>query len=162
MKNILKTMTMVLASCMLLGSCATQKDQSAKKEALAMKVTAALDAREFKIDIDRMIPLSGPSKHVFDYFVELRNDSLISYLPYIGRAYNIPYGGGDGLNFAAPIGSYNESFKKNGQRHIVIQLKNKEDSYTYTFDIFDNGRSSIDVQSRQREPISYYGEMDTD
>ena len=26
-------------------------------------------------------------------------------------------------------------------------------------DFFDNGNSSIDVQSRQRDPISYSGEM---
>ena len=151
-----------LATSLLLAACATQKDQSGKQEAQAMKVSAALDARQFRIDIDRMIPLGGPSKSVFDYFVEVRNDSLISYLPYVGRAYNIPYGGGDGLNFSAPIGSYNESFKRNGQRRIVIQLKNKEDSYIYSFDIFDNGRSSLDVQSRQRDPIAFSGDMVTD
>lgn len=159
MKNLFIIALTALATSMMLTACATQKDQSGKREAQAMKVSAALDARQYRIDIDRMIPMSGPSKTVFDYFVELRNDSLISYLPYFGRAYNIPYGGGDGLNFSAPIGSYNESFKRNGDRHIVIQLKNKEDSFIYTFDIYDNGRASLDVQSRQREAISYSGEM---
>lgn len=85
--------------------------------------------------------------------------SLISYLPYIGRAYNVPYGGGKGLNFSERIGSYQESQKKNGLRHIEISLTNDEDTYHYIIEVFDNGNSTIDVQSRQREPISYTGQM---
>ena len=95
----------------------------------------------------------------YGYCVEVRNDSLISYLPYFGRAYNVPYGGGKGLNFSERIGRYNEFVEKNGKRHIEIDLKNEEDTYLYTIDVFENGRSSIDVQSRQRERISYSGDM---
>ena len=90
----------------------------------------------------------------------IRNDSLFSYLPYFGRAYDVPYGGGKGLNFDAPIESYEETLMKNGQRHIEIGLKNDEDTYLYTIKVFDNGSSSIEVQSRRRESISYSGEME--
>jgi len=34
------------------------------------------------------------------YSVEIRNDSIISHLPYYGRAYSIPYGGGDSSFFS--------------------------------------------------------------
>ena len=95
----------------------------------------------------------------FGYTVEVRNDSLFSYLPYIGRAYQIPYGGGKGLNFSERIGSYQELQKKNGLRHIEIGVKNDEDTYLYTIEVYDNGSSHIDVQARQRERISYSGEM---
>ena len=106
---------------------------------------------------------SGASKNVsYGYSVTVRNDSLFSYLPYFGRAYDVPYGGGKGLNFDAPIESYKESQLKNGQRHIEIGLKNDEDTYLYTINVFDNGSSSIDVQSRRRESISYSGEMEFD
>ena len=46
-----------------------------------------------------------------------------------------------------------------GARVIDIELKNDEDIYQYTIKVFDNGNSSIDVLSRQRDPISYSGEM---
>ena len=36
-----------------------------------------------------------------DYSIEIRNDSVFSYLPYFGVAYNVPYGGGKGLIFNA-------------------------------------------------------------
>ena len=43
--------------------------------------------------------MKGGSKHLTsDYSLEIRNDSVYSYLPYFGVAYNVPYGGGKGLN----------------------------------------------------------------
>lgn len=146
-------------SGLLLVSCATQEERAARKAELAKNVTAALNARKYKIDITRMIPSRGPAKSVSAYSIEVRNDSLISYLPYIGRAYSVPYGGGNGLNFSAPISNYKESTKKNGMREIEISVTNSEDSYVYTLGVFDNGSSSLDVQSRQREQISYTGDM---
>ena len=108
-----------------------------------------------------MHPMKGPSKAVsYGYSVEVRNDSLISYLPYFGRAYNVPYGGGKGLNFSAPIESYREGVGKNGKRHIEIGLTNDEDTYLYVLDVFDNGSSSVSVSARQREQISYTGDME--
>ena len=110
-----------------------------------------------------MYPMKGGAKSVSaGYTVEVRNDSLFSYLPYIGRAYQIPYGGGKGLNFSERIGSYQESQKKNGQRHIEIGVKNDEDTYLYTIDVWDNGSSQIEVLPRQRERITYSGEMTFD
>ena len=107
--------------------------------------------------------MRGSSRSVsFGYSVEVRNDSLISYLPYFGRAYNVPYGGGKGLNFSAPIGSYQEYMKRNGQRHIEIGVSNEEDTYLYTIEVFDNGNSSVEVRARERERISYSGNVDLD
>jgi len=105
--------------------------------------------------------MRGSSRSVsYGYSVEVRNDTLFSYLPYFGRAYNVPYGGGKGLNFSHPIENYQEYQKKNGQRHIEIGLTNEEDTYLYTIEVFDNGNSSVEVLSRQRERIFYTGMME--
>lgn len=107
-----------------------------------------------------MLPMRGASKSVsYGYSVEVRNDSIFSYLPYFGRAYQVPYGGGKGLTFDVPIDHYQEVKMKNGSRKIDIELRNEEDVYMYHISVFDNGSSSIDVQSRQRDPISYSGEV---
>ena len=157
--NLSKTLMMLIASVLLLGACATQEERAARKAERARMVTAALNAREYKIDISRMIPSKGPSKSVSSYSIEVRNDSLISYLPYFGRAYNVPYGGGKGLNFSAPISKYTEREGKNGQREIEMTITNSEDTYFYVLNVFDNGSSSLYVQSRNRERISYTGDM---
>ena len=158
--SILSLVIAMFISCdVVFVSCATQEERAARKAEQAKMVTDALGARKYKIDITRMIPGKGPSRSVSTYSIEVRNDSLISYLPYIGRAYKVPYGGGNGLNFSAPISSYNETIKKNGRRDIEISVANNEDTYLYTLMVFDNGSSSLTVQSRQREQISYSGNM---
>ena len=149
-----------LLTLVILGGCATAEERAARAAERAAKVKTALTERHYIIGIERMYPMKGSAKSVSpDYSVEVRNDSLFSYLPYIGRAYQIPYGGGKGLNFSERIGSYQESQKKNGQRHIEIGVKNDEDTYLYTIDVWDNGSSQIDVLPRQRERITYSGDM---
>ncbi|MBO7635227.1 MAG: DUF4251 domain-containing protein [Paludibacteraceae bacterium] len=154
-------MSLLFALAVILwSSCATSEEKAAQMAELSANVTNALNNRDYKIAVDRMYPMRGSSRHVsYGYSVEVRNDTLISYLPYFGRAYNVPYGGGKGLNFSAPIGSYQEFMKGNGQRHIEIGVTNDEDTYFYTIEVFDNGSSSVDVRARQRERISYSGNV---
>ena len=80
-KNSFLSLTIaIFMSSLVLVSCATQEERAARKAELAKNVTAALNARKYKIDITRMIPSKGPSKSVSSYSIEVRNDSLISYL----------------------------------------------------------------------------------
>ena len=153
-------MILAFMALVMLNGCATSEERAARAAEQKKKVATALMKRNYKIAVDRMYSMRGVSKSVsYGYSVEVRNDSLISYLPYFGRAYSVPYGGGKGLNFAERIGSYKEFQEKSGKRHIEIGLKNEEDTYLYTIVVFDNGKSSIDVQSRQRERISFSGDM---
>lgn len=161
MKKVLVSIVLGCSAWVMLSGCASPEERAARAAEQAAKVTAALKARDYKISIDRMFPMKGSSKSVsYGYSVEVRNDSLISYLPYIGGAYNVPYGGGKGLNFSERIRDYKESKKNNGQRHIEIDVINDEDTYLYTIEVFDNGNSSIDVTSRQRDRISYSGSLE--
>jgi hypothetical protein len=158
-KKLLSIMLLVVA-LMALEGCATAEERAARAAEQAARVKVALTEKRYKIMVERMYPMRGGSKNVSsNYSVEVRNDSLFSYLPYFGRAYQVPYGGGKGLNFTERIGSYRESQGKHGQRHIEIDVRNDEDTYLYTIDVYDNGNSDIEVQPRQRERISYSGEM---
>ena len=161
MKKHLILTVMALTALVMLVGCATAEERAARAAEQAKAVKAALQERNYQIAINRMYPSRGASKTVsYGYSVVVRNDSLISYLPYFGRAYNVPYGGGNALDFSAPIRNYQESQPKSGLRHIEIDVKNNEDTYLYTLDIFDNGSTDINVRSRQREPISFSGEME--
>lgn len=143
--------------------CATQQERAARAAEQAKKVTEALNTRRYTINVDRMQPLRGSTKNLsFGYSVEVRNDTLFSYLPYFGRAYTVPYGGGKALNFEAPISHYQEQQGRNGLRRIEIGVVNEEDTYLYTIEVFDNGRSSIDVNARERERIAFTGQMEVE
>jgi hypothetical protein len=158
-KKLFFILTLFLVLVMF-GSCASSEERAAQKADYARKVKVSLDQRVFKISVNRMIPMSGSSRSVsYGYSVEVKNDSLFSNLPYFGKAYQVPYGGGKGLTFNAPISHYQESQKKNGARQIDIEVKNDEDTYSYQMTVYDNGSSSINVQGRQREGISYSGEV---
>ena len=160
MKRVICLSVLFASAVILWSNCATSEEKAAQMAELSANVTNALNNRDYKIAIDRMYPMRGSSRHVsFGYSVEVRNDSLFSNLPYFGKVYQVPYGGGKGLNFNAPITHYQESQKKNGSRQIDIEVKNEEDTYDYHMTVFDNGSSSINVQAREREGISYSGEM---
>ena len=160
MKQVLLSLALALLAVTALEGCATAEERAARAAEHAARVKVALTERHYKISVDHMYTMRGGSKSVSSsYSVEVRNDSLFSYLPFFGRAYQVPYGGGKGLNFSERIGSYRESLVKNGCRHIEINVKNDEDSYLYVIDVFDNGNSDIEVQAQQRERISYSGEM---
>ena len=161
MKKHLISTVMALTALVMIVGCATAEERAARAAEQAKAVKAALQERNYQIAVNRMYPSRGASKSLsYGYSVEVRNDSLISYLPYFGRAYDVPYGGGNGLNFSAPIRNYQESQPKSNLRHSEIDVKNDEDIYLYTLDIFDNGSTDINLRSRQRDPISFSGEME--
>jgi hypothetical protein len=106
-----------------------------------------------------MIPSAGPTRAVSNYSIKVSGDTLVSYLPFIGRAYNVPYGGGKGLDFTAKINEYHDIANAGGGHDIVINVANEEDVYFYTINVTTNGSAFISVSSRNRERISYTGEM---
>ena len=134
-----------------------------RKRIQEMKVKEMLDNRHFKIEVDMMHPHTYPARQLSSYYsVEVRNDSLISYLPYMGRAYSVPYGGGKALNFEAPLKNYKEVEGSRNLRRIYVQVYNDEDIYTYMFEVFANGKSTVHVDSRNRQPISFDGDVVTE
>ena len=150
------------ATALLLCGCASLRLTPEEQARIAEQVQINLDNRTFVIDVDQMNPRRGPSQHVSNYSIKIDGDKIISNLPYFGQAWNLPYGGGKGLTFEAKISDYIETFEKAGRRRIVLATNNGEDLLVYTIDVFDNGKADIDLRSRNREPISYIGNMVTD
>lgn len=156
----MKTSIFILVACMAVPAFSqTRKEKQAAREEIVQK---AINAGNFQIKVNYMIPAKGPGRALTtDYSLTLRNDSLISYLPYAGRAYNIPYEGGKALNFEAPVGKYQRKTRKNGDTEITVKLKNEEDSYIYRLTISKDGSAWIYIQPTQRQGISFSGKMET-
>ena len=149
----------VILVAMLTG-CATSAERLERQAREAAMVKEALQNRRYTIDIHMMHPLRGRAVNVTsNYSVEVKGDTLVSYLPYFGRAYQVPYGGGKGLNFIAPITGYQSETDRKGTTRIMLTSENEEDSYLYVLEVFSNGESSVEVQSRQRDRIYSTGRM---
>ena len=155
----------LLAATLLVSACGalageTKEEKAAREAREAQMVVDGIQNADFTIDIDRMYPLRGTSKSVTNYSVKVKDGVLYSNLPYIGQAWRVPYGGGHALNFNADYGNYTVVQTRNDGYEIRIYVRTDEDEHLYLITMFDNGRANVDVQSQNRERISYSGQMD--
>lgn len=131
-----------------------------KKEQKEKEVKELIDKSRFTIEVDRALPMGGKSLNLTSsYSLEMRGDSVISHLPYFGRAYAVPYGGGEGLLFTEVITDYSLSYDKKGTAKIRFHARTEEDNYTFNVEVFKNGSSVIRVAPVNRQSITYYGEL---
>lgn len=148
-------MIFVLAATIQI-SCSSSRTAAKSEQEQAVK--QQIESRHYKISVNRMLPMKGPSQHLTSsYSLTIRGDTVISYLPYFGQAYNIPYGGGKGLIFESAITVYSLSFDAKGTAQISFQTRSENDVLLYRIEIYANGSSSIRVTSNNRQAISFYG-----
>ena len=166
MKKYLISMACALLAAMVLNGCATSKEKAASEAEQAAKVKAALAERHYKIVVNSMTDPSRTDEQrspqlLSTYSLEVRNDSLISFLPQYGYNQILSEAGVGrrGLRLYEPISSYQEELTKKGKRHIEIGVENVEDSYTFLIDVTADGNSYISVYPRKRERISFYGNL---
>ena len=160
MKHILS----IILATLFLMACATSEsasEKARKRAEMAAKITEGIQTRCFNVNIDKVYPMGQGTIHPSTlYSVSVKDDYINSYLPYFGRAYNIPYGGGSGLNFEGKVLRYQESIGRKGEHYVVLDVESKEDIHQYSFVIFDNGNVKLDVLSKERNPISFSGYVD--
>ena len=159
----MKKILTIIATLALLTACATSAERAEREARVAQAVEQALAERHYKVDVQLMLPLRGKAMNVTsEYSLEVNGDTLISYLPYFGRVYNVPYGGGKGLNFTAPILRYEIQKDRKGRAQILLVTDNKENVVTYRLEIFSNGQATINVLSRDMEQINFRGELEVE
>lgn len=133
-----------------------------KKERQQMAVLGAIGDKRWHIDITSMNTMRYGSRTVTsDFFLELRGDTLRSYLPYLGQAHASPsLSPTIGLNFEERVRQYQESRPKDKYTQLDIDVKTKEDTYHYVIEIYDSGEAYIRVRSLNRDPISFDGTLE--
>ena len=135
-----------------------------EQRARLQEVEEAIRDRKWRIDITSMNTMRYGSRSVSpDFFLELRGDTLRSYLPYLGQAQVSPtLSPSIGLNFEVPVLNYAKGWQKSKKRtQIEIDVRTREDTYHYMIVVDDNGDATIRVRSLNRDPISFDGKMVT-
>ena len=126
-------------------------------------IADAIAAKQWHIDISTMNSMRYGSKTVTpDFYLELRGDTLRSYLPYLGQAHQSSMMSPSiGLNFEEPVSQYKQSMPKSKKyTQIDIDVRTREDSYHYVIEIYDSGETTIRVRSLYRDPISFDGTLE--
>ncbi|MDR1602576.1 MAG: DUF4251 domain-containing protein [Tannerella sp.] len=160
MKRIHLFLTGAIIGLMAAGQMSCSSSKTAARNERAETVKQQLESRRYTIDVDRMLPMQGPSQHLTtNYGLTIKGDTVISYLPYFGRAYSVPYGGGKGLNFEALISDYSLVFDAKGVAKISFRTRSEDDLYLYEAEVFNNGKTTLRVTSNNRQGISFYGQL---
>ena len=158
-------MNKVLYSLLLMGfvlvGCATQQERAEKRNEIRGAVAEAVESQQIRIGISWMNTLRYGAKSVTpDFYLELKGDTLNSYLPYMGQAYRPTMPSqSEGLNFEVPAQSVKKSHPKNNKWIYEISARTNEDNYKYVVEIYDTGKATIHVSSTSRDPISFDGEL---
>lgn len=155
----------ILSSVMAVNASALTDDRSLtrkeRKEADRMKVDKMLADTVYTLDVTTAMPLGWKSINLTSrYNLKVDKDKVVSSLPYYGRAYSIPYGGGDGLMFEGKAEDYSIVPGKKGARKVSFTVRTKEDTFDFHMEISPEGTSSLTVISNNRQPISFYGRLD--
>ncbi|MEO6682928.1 MAG: DUF4251 domain-containing protein [Ginsengibacter sp.] len=149
---LLFILLMILSGTMM--QCSSTKSSTNMGEGVVEKM---LNDHSFIFIAERMTPLRGRSYTLTStYDVRVNNDSLVSYLPYFGRAYSAPMDPTKvGTQFTSTNFTYHIAVVKNNQWRISLVPKDVSSIQELVFTIFDNGSTSLNITSTSRDQISY-------
>lgn len=91
------------------------------------------------------------------YDLRVSGDSVIAALPYFGRAFSAPVNPSDnGINFTSVDADYKVIYRKK-RWEVSIKPKDSPNVSELNLTIYSNGRASLQVNSNNRQPISFNG-----
>lgn len=165
----MKTLPFILFFLVIITTVYSQ-DQSRKgKKRLKAELKAEqirqireiVNGKNFVFKAETVKPINSKRLTLIDDFgVEVRGDSIFSYLPYFGNNYerdfttfkNSPMG------FMQPINDY-DRFSTNEGYKIVVKVKNENEFINLVFHISKRGYTSLSASFLSRQSISYEGEI---
>jgi hypothetical protein len=155
MKKVLLLISLMM---FVLVSCGTGNKVVDQQRADAIK--ALLESRQFVVMVGSMRPLSAPTTPVSQgHKMIVREGSVSCYLPYAGSGQNIGYGasGYKAMNFSSAILDYKVEYPKADRARVTFRVDNGDDNYRFHVEVFMNGKTTIDVDPRGRDAVSYSG-----
>ena len=129
----------------------------AAQEKSPEEVKTMVTSQNFIFIPDRVNPMTGTSRTLspgFDLVVS--PDTIISYLPYFGRAYAPVYPGGGAVQFTSTDFQY-KTTKSGDKWKIRLRFKDATDVNQMLLDVFENGTATLSINSNRRQSITYYG-----
>jgi hypothetical protein len=161
----MKTLKILLILLLIVGtglSVSAQTTRNERKAAREAAIKKNVDNKTYTFIADRAIPLGGGSIELTSiYDIRITPDSVISYLPYFGRAYfDVGYNPTDqGLKFTSTNFDYSASQTKRGGWEITIKPKDVKHVQSLIFYISPSGYGQLSVTTINRDAITYEGHL---
>jgi hypothetical protein len=150
----------ITALLLMVGLFISNLQAQDKKSEKQQAVEKMVSARNYVFKVQTVQPTNpSPNRQITsDYDVKITPDSVISYLPYFGRAYTAPMDPTKGgIQFTSTKFDYKEEVRKKGGWDITIKPQDTQDARLLSLTISDNGFASLQVISNNRQPISFTG-----
>lgn len=132
---------------------------SAQETAKESETKNLIALGNYLFEAQSALPMRGQTRQLtYGYDLRVSKDTLISYLPYFGRAYVAPVGTSEGgLDFTSTNFEYKVKEGKKGSWDVSIQTKDQKDNKKMVLKIQPSGYASLQVSSNDRQPMSYNG-----
>ncbi len=134
------------------------QNTSSEKQTKETVIKNLIDSKNYVFTAKYVQPISGPIRHLTsEYDMKVMGDSIVTYLPYFGRAYSAPVNlSQGGIQFTSTDFNYTIDSKRK-EWIIVIKPRESIDVRELTLRVFKNGSASLMVNSTNRQSISYNG-----
>lgn len=132
---------------------------SQNSEPASKDIKSLIESRRFEFIAESANPLRGRTIFLSQgYTFTVRPDSLISFLPYYGRAYQANLDPSSaGIKFTSTDFEYVEKPRKKGRWEIQIRPRDVPNAPQLNLSIHENGRASMRATSIDRESIGFQG-----
>ena len=122
-------------------------------------VESIVESSRFEFAAESASPMSGRTINLSTgYTFTVLPDSIISYLPYYGRAFQAPMDPEDaGIKFTSTDFTYAIKDKRKGGWNITVKPKDVKNSLQISLSVSANGRASLHIISSNRQAISFNG-----
>jgi len=155
-----RIVALLVVSLSLITTLSAQNGKKDKKAEQAAAVKAMIDAQRYVFKAQSVIPTGGRFRQLntSDYDLKVGKDTIVSYLPYFGRAYSAPIDPTQGgIKFTSTKFDYQLKETKKGGWEVTIKPADGGDARQLFMTIFSNGTASLQVTSTNRQPISFNG-----
>ena len=150
----------ILALIVSAGVNTAVAQTKSKKQLKEERISAMVKAKQYIFIANYVLPQRGGSRQLTsEYDLRVTPDSVISFLPYFGRAYfDVPYGGNDtGIKFTSTKFSYEVTDKKKGGWEITIKPADVKNMNRLILSISSDGYASLGVYTVNRDYIDFSG-----
>lgn len=151
---------LAMATAMLGLRAQNPSTQTNGSVATAPQDAKAINTDSLHIDVSYMIPQRYGARAVTNYSLCLRGDTVMSHLPYMGRAYQATFGHTDGLTFTCPIAKKTIRTGRKGKTIISFSCRNNATRYDFRIEAYPGGSAYIRLTPGNADAIDYRGDWE--
>jgi len=164
MKSATRGIALMFAVTTLVFNTASAQNKKKERQAKrAEEVKQIIENRHYVFEPTYMTPMRGGGRSLnAEYDMQIKGDSVISYLPYTGQAYQAPADPTKNvLDFTMTSFEYSAKPVKNGGWEITIVPKDKRELQKMFIMISEDGYATLRITSTNRDPISFDGTIES-